>query len=399
MKKRDEIDEIEDIELDDEIIDDEIIDDEVIEDEDEIEDEKPSKKSKKAKQPKKKGKSKAGLIIGIVAGVLVLALVGGVLGVGFGILGWGKDLTAKTAEEAFTAVFGNEAPTGITAKKDIDATMTAGEMCLAAVENYYDADFVANVCRVGGVVTDLGFGAVEQGVQSLSYRDGKGDAVNSDNANGAKYFAYSKSFGIANMCEEYYSTGDTVTYRKTDKVKKDTKTTADGKEYTIATADGWTFLTDYNDIEEFIDDTSTNFTKIWSYKVDETTILNYDEEVTEKDGVYYFTIKLDKELATEDYSKVMGHQLEENMKMKLNKLTFTNLELEFAVYANGFIKYIYVHESYKMDLTEVPVIGSLSMEVSNNCMNEYTFDKDAVIPYITADLQEVPFVFDDVATF
>ena len=85
--------------------------------------------------------------------------------------------------------------------------------------------------------------------------------------------------------------------------------------------------------------------------------------------------------------------------MKLNKLTFTNLELEFAVYANGFIKYIYVHESYKMDLTEVPVIGSLSMEVSNNCMNEYTFDKDAVIPYITADLQEVPFVFDDVATF
>ena len=85
------------------------------------------------------------------------------------------------------------------------------------------------------------------------------------------------------MCEEYYSTGDSVTYRKTDKVKKDTKTTEDGKEYTIATADGWTFLTDYSDIEEFINDTSTNFTKIWSYKVDETTILNYDEEVTEKD--------------------------------------------------------------------------------------------------------------------
>ena len=38
MKKRDEIDEIEDIELDDEIVDDEVIDDEVIEDEDEIED-------------------------------------------------------------------------------------------------------------------------------------------------------------------------------------------------------------------------------------------------------------------------------------------------------------------------------------------------------------------------
>ena len=395
MKKRDEIDEIEDIELDDEIIDDEVIDDEVIEDEDEIEDEKPSKKSKKAKQPKKKGKSKTGLIIGIIAGVLVLAIVGGVLGVGFGILGWGKDLTVKSAEEAFTATFGTEAPAG-SAATPIDANMSAGEMCLIAVQNYYDAEYVACVCKEGGVITSIpGLGNVTQGVQSMNVRIGVGDAVNSDNADGTKYFATSKSFGVANMCEEYYSTGDNVTYRKASGVK-----TTEKNGVMLAAASGWVGVDEYDDIAEFINDTATNFTKIWAYDVSEETILNYDDEVVEKDGCYLFTIKLDKSLATKEYAKVMQHQLGDNMGMTVGKLEFTTLELEFSVYANGYIKYIYVHEAYDMGITDgLPFGIKLNMNIANNCMNEYCFDSSKDVPYVNSSLQEVAFDFDTVATF
>ena len=320
-------------------------------------------------------------------------------GVSSGVNGSGLEEEKVQDSESFIATFGNDAPVGITAKTSINADMTSGEMCLAAVENYYDASFVANVCRVGGVVTDTSLGTIEQGVQSLSYRDGKGDSINSNNANGAKYFAYSKSFGIANMCEEYYSTGDNVTYRKTNNVEKGTKTTSSGKNYSVAAASSWANSTAYSSIEEFIEVTSMNLTKIWAYKVDNTTILNYNEEVKENDGCYYFTIKLDKDLATTDYIKVMKYQLESNMGITVNSISCSKLELEFAVYANGFIKYVNVHETYNMNLSGVPVVGSLSMHVPNDYMLEYTFNKNATIPYVNSSLQEVPFVFDDVATF
>ena len=396
MKRRDEIDEIEDIELDDEIIDDDVLDDEIIDD-DEIEEEVPSKKSKKAKQPKKKGKSKKGLIIGIVAGVLVVALAGGVLGVGFGILGWGKDLTVKDASAAFTATFGNEAP-DLDANTPIYSNMTVGEMCLAAVDNYYNANYVACICKNGGVITTItGLGNVTQAVQSISVRIGVGDAEENDNSTNTKYFATSKSFGISEMCEEYYSTGDNVTYRKGSGIK------TTGTDPVVSAASNFTASDEYDSIQDFINETATNFTKIWAYKVDKTTILNYDDPVDEKDGVYLFTVKLDKQLATADYLGIMQHQLEDNMGFKLGGLDFTTLELEFAVYANGFIKYIYVHEAYDMKISEgLPLGIKLNMNIANNCMNEYCFDSSKAVPYAKAsgnNVTEVDFDFDTICVF
>ena len=407
MKKRDEIEEEildEDEILDDEeVLDDEEIDDEI--DDEDFEEEKPAKKGKKApaKDGKKKmGKgAKVGIIIGSVVAVLAIIAVVGV----FVILPMFSG-SGNSGAESYTATIGATAPTGVTAHTAINKNMKAGEMLLAAVDNYYEADFAANIMIVGGVNTTISGIKVPQGVQSFKVRYGKGNATDSSNkTENANYYAYSKSSGIATMYEEYYAKGETVKYRKASATKKYTQSvnTASGDaldvDFLVGTA--YEDTISYNSIDAFIKATSTDFTKLWSYQVDKNTITNYNDKVTAEDGVYYFTVSLDLKKATADYLEVMKYQLSSNMNMTVESLEFTKLDLECAVYSNGFFKYIIVHESYKMNLSGVPVIGKLSgMEISNNCINEYSFNSKEKLPYYTfgdkKTMNTETFNFDDI---
>ena len=413
MKKRDEIEEEEILDEEEEFLDDEeVLDDEEIDDDDfvddeeldEEEDEKPSKKSKKAKKGGKKKLGK-GAIIGISVSSVVAFLAIAVVLVMFVILPMiGNDVDASGAG-SYTATIGAKKPNIAAGKVALKSSMNTGDMLLAAVENYYDADYAANICVIGGVKTTLYGAKVSQTVQSFKYRDGKGNPTDSTNKENAKYYCYSKSAGVANMDEEYYAEGATVKYRKfkdkSIKTEKREVTTANGKtqKVTFMTASAWQKTVTYPTVKEFIDATSTDFTKLWSYKVDSDTITNYTDKVKydSTEDVYYFTAKLDNDKATADYLKVMAYQLESNMGMEVKKLEFTNLELECAVYGNGYFKYIIIHESYFMDLDGGI---TLSMGIDNNYINEYSFDKTEALPYEafnkeTKKIETVDFVFAD----
>lgn len=418
MKKKDEI---EDIEIDDEIVDDvvedEIVDDEVVDDEvedvveyDDDEVEVPSGKGLKSNQKKSKKKLGAGAITGITLGSIVAVVLIAILvlqfGLGIKIFGGSKTIEANAAQ-AYTGALGTKVPTA-TAHTAINSKMTAGEMCLAVVDNYYNADYVAQVCNNGGVVTTVIGLDVSQAVQSFKVRIGKGDAKDSTNSIGSNYYVNSKSFGITDMYEEYYSTGDNVTYKKATDVKKYEIPEEEvnyqilgGDSAYITAAKGWNDKVEYSTMADFISATSTDFTKIWSYNVNKDTISNYDDEVTydKESGCYYFTVKPDKEKAVADYVEVMKYQLSSNMGFTVVGLDFTQLELEFCVYENGFIKYMLVNESYKMNVTGVPLIGSLDMVITNNCMNEFSFDSSEEVKYYInaskADHEPVVFNFDE----
>jgi len=398
MKKRDEIeDEILDDEefLDDEeILDDEEFDDDDLIDDEEEEDEDDEKPTKKAKKSKKGGKKKLGkgAVIGISVGSVVAFLAIAVVLVMFVILPMLGGSGEANGAGSYTATVGAKAPTGLTAKTPINKNMNTAQMLLAAVDNYYDADYAANIMVIGGVKTNVLGMSIAQGVQSFKYRDGKGDAAAiSDKTNSsqkAKYYVYSRSSGIAKMCEEYYAEGTAVKYRKANTYKNEKleRTTVTGKvkkvDYLVGTK--WDKTIKYDTIKGFYDATSTDFTKLWSYKVDENTILNATDKVSynSEEDIYYLTAKLDLVKATEDYLGVMKNQLQTNMGMTVNTLEFKKLELECAIYGNGYFKYIIVHEAYAMDLGGVPVIGSLNgMTIANDCINEYTFDKTEKIPY------------------
>ena len=159
MKKRDEIeDEILDDEefLDDEeevLDDDEILDDEELEEE---EDEKPAKKAKKVSASNKGGKkklgkgAKAGIIVGSVVAFLAIAAV---------LVIWVvmPMLSAKIDPNAsYQGIIGNTKPTGVTATEEVTSSMKTMEMLEAALKNYDEADYAANICVVGGVSTRVG---------------------------------------------------------------------------------------------------------------------------------------------------------------------------------------------------------------------------------------------------
>lgn len=375
-------------ELDDELLDEEEIleedDEELLDDDDFVEDEeedvKPAKKSSKkaAKQPKKKSKGGKVAII-VVAVILVIAVAAFGTLYGLGML---TPAEAVDASAAYTKTIGAEKPTvaGTTA---INSKMTAYEMMEAAINNYYDADYAANICQVGGVVTKIAGLNVAQAVLSAKVRQGKG--TDSD----AKYFCYSKSAGIANLWEEYYTVGDgKVEYRSNAKPAKAT----DANKRTRVVAGAWNAEKEYASFAEFKDATSTDFTKIWSYDVNPKSVTKesasskpvYDKTV----GCYYFTISLDvaNEEAFANYIEVMKYQLSGNMGMGVNSLVFDKLDLEFSVWDNGQLRYLYIHEAYAMDLdTGIPGIKVKGMIIENDCMNEFSFDAAEGIPYDMGD--------------
>lgn len=387
MKKKDfeveefeELDEVEEFdELDDEVIDDEEFDEE------EEEEVKPAKKaakkaSKKAapKAGKKKGKGGKVAII-VVAVILVIAIAAFGTLYGLGML---TPAEAVDASAAYTKTIGANKPTvaGATA---VTSSMTAYEMMEAAVSNYYAADYAANICQVGGVNTKVGPVSVAQAVLSAKVRQGK----STDSK--AKYFCYSKSAGIANMWEEYYTVGDgKVVYRSSKSPKK----AKDENGRTRVVSGAWNAQKNYDNFAAFKEATSTDFTKIWSYDVNPKSVTKesaqskpvYDKAV----GCYYFTISLDinNAEAFADYIEVMKYQLSGNMGMDVTSLVFSKLDLEFSVWDNGQIRYLYIHEAYAMNLSKVPVIGKLNgMVIENDCMNEFSFDAAEGIPYDMGD--------------
>ena len=375
MKKRDEIeDEILDDEefLDDEeevLDDDEILDDEELEEE---EDEKPAKKAKKVSASNKGGKkklgkgAKAGIIVGSIVAFLAIAAV---------LVIWVvmPMLSAKIdANASYQGIIGNTKPTGVTATEEVTSSMKTMEMLNAALKNYEDADYAANICVVGGVSTKIGPIAVDQAVQSMKVRVGKA----SDSK--VQYFGRSVSYGFTSLAEEYYTTNLTsgkVLYRNGPKVDKKT-----------GYVKQWGDTEEFDSFAAFKKEKTTDFTAIWSYDVTDKTVTSETKSskptYDKKEGYYVLNVAVDitNESAIAAYKEVMKYQLQDNMGATVNELTFTALEFEIGVWDNGFIRYIGIKEAYKMDLVmsglKVPGIN-----ISNSYMNEYSYDKTEKIPY------------------
>ncbi len=394
MKKRDEIEEEildEDEILEDEEVlddDDEILDDEdVIDDEedDEFEDERPAKKGKAVKKPAagKGGKKKLskGAVAGISIGSVVAFLAIAVVLVVFVIL---PMFSAKLENAEYQGIIGNTMPTGVTATKEVNKNMTPLDMLNAALENYDNAEYAANICLKGGVATKISAISVNQGVQSMKIRVGKASDSN------VKYFARSISYGFTNMAEEYYTEdlgAGPIKYRGLDgKVKED----ENGNQI----VKGWGKTETYADLDEYIEKKATDFTKIWSYDVTSKTVTSESKsgKVTKSGDCYTFTITVDvtNESAIEGYKKVMEYQLAGNMGAKGVSIDFKELSFDIGVWENGFIRYIGIKESYVMNLN----LGSLKVNgiaINNSYMNEYSYDKTEKIPYEATTLKYTEF--------
>ena len=243
-----------------------------------------------------------------------------------------------------------------TTKPDIETVaslsdgMSAFEMLQVGVENYYGAEVAVSFYN-GSVATKVMGMTLTQIVESLKIRIGEGDP-DGNNANGAKYFADSRSFSsVAKLYEKMVITPDEVKYRNAASgIKKDDKT----GEWSVKK---WNSVEKYSEVVDLQEAKDNNPTILWMYNLQEDYILTGSENTTapvlNNGGYYSFSIDFDPVKSTANYIDTMKAQLEGNAGMKVGGLEFKTLTLKVELWDNGVIKRIFITESYKMKIANV----------------------------------------------
>ena len=179
--------------------------------------------------------------------------------------------------------------------KEINANMSAIEMLTAAVDNYYGADF-ALARTTGSLTTEVMSMKLTQFVKSITIRDGASDADNKlyyQNQSGTV-----KDGGILGNAiniriweeTDYVKSGDSVNMyfrsANSDALTAQKLTNAEGVitdtwfEWNGGAAD-FTATQSYNSLDTYIEERSSDPTRIWMYDINENTILN-DKTVAPK---------------------------------------------------------------------------------------------------------------------
>lgn len=282
------------------------------------------------------------------------------------------------APEFGEQTLGTTKPTNVETSATLTEGMSAFEMLEVGIENFYDADYVASFYN-GSVKTKVIGMTITQLVESLKIRKGKGD-IEGNNANGASYFADSRSYSsVAKLYEQMIITPDDIRYINATKsgTKYDKKTgTWSIKEWNAE-------QTGYVDVLDFADEKQNNPTILWMYNLKEDYVIPAGKElpvkknamsettaVEKKDGYYTFTISFDPTETTKDYIGTMKQQLEVNAGMGVDGLTFEELKLEVELWDNGMFKRLFITESYFMKMA-----GIINSSITLYSDTQFTYEE------------------------
>lgn len=283
--------------------------------------------------------------------------------------------------------------------KEINANMSAIEMLTAAVDNYYGADF-ALARTTGSLTTEVMSMKLTQFVKSITIRDGASDADNKlyyQNQSGTV-----KDGGILGNAiniriweeTDYVKSGDSVNMyfrsANSDALTAQKLTNAEGVitdtwfEWNGGAAD-FTATKSYNSLDTYIEERSSDPTKIWMYDINENTILSdktvAPKSTTEKlsDGseIEYYTFSVSGNVdknspgySVEEYEEQMLYMLN-SQGQNPSEFYFTEITLEVQVWPNGFFRQVKVTESYYMKLMNV-----VSSVVTLTSTKSFFFDEN-----------------------
>ena len=267
--------------------------------------------------------------------------------------------------------FGSTKPTAEPATA-INGDMSAIEMLMAGVDNYYAADYVASN-SVGALVTEVLGLKFTQFVKSQGIRQGS--------ANGDyKQFSNNLSGSIGTSLMTVYIWEETA-YDKTNGaetiyfrngLKKDLGVVdyGDGT-YDMAFKEGKTFqpVEKFTDVSAYQSSKAANPTKIWMYDIDETTYIADQsvEPVDNKDGTYTFTIVADPKLSTVEYTEQMMYMLGSSG-VSPDGFEFKEIKLEITIWENGYFKSLKLTESYYMQ-----VAGFIDTTITLNSTRQFSY--------------------------
>lgn len=310
-------------------------------------------------------------------------------------VGCGDDKVPESAESRprYTEGFGDTA--GLTPTVQINGDMSAIDMLVAGVTNYYGADYMASLSE-GTIDTKFGGFTIVQFVQSMTIRDGNanGDYRQfSDNQSGTNKGESSLPIDIFIWEETSYSrTGDAETIKFHNGNKSDIGAGKDENtgNYTMFFKDGKTFnaTETKNSIEEYKKAYSADPTKIWMYDLVEDTVIadQCTDPVQNADGDWTFTIVGDPDLSTKDYQEQMMYMLNGQIPGDmLNSFAFTTIKLNVTMSANGFIKKVEIQESYDMGLKILFFNATVSIGLNSTRYFSYKDTEKGLTP---TDLDE-----------
>ena len=272
---------------------------------------------------------------------------------------------------------GTTKPTNVETSATLTEDMTAFQMLEVGIENFYDAEYVASFYN-GSVKTKVIGMTITQLVESLKIRKGKGD-IEGENANGASYFADSRSFSsVAKLYEQMIITPDDIKYINAakGKTKYDKKT----KVWSVST---WNKEEKFDDVTGLAKEKQNNPTILWMYNLQEDYVIPAGEKlpvkkdamsettaVEKKDGYYTFTISFDPTETTKDYIGTMKQQLQTNAGMGVDGLTFEELKLQVELWDNGMFKRLYITESYFMKMA-----GIINSSITLYSDTQFTYEE------------------------
>lgn len=267
---------------------------------------------------------------------------------------------------------GKTAPTA-TPTTAVNADMSGVDMLMAAVDNYYGADFVASVLS-GNVDTTVAGVKVVQAVLGRKIREGKFAEDYADDQ--ANYFIDNRSYSFAaKLYEETLIKPGDIKYRN---VSNPSRSILQNKKdmYDISVNDKvkWNDIEEYGDaMDNYIDSKSSDPRKIWAYLINEDTIASADKPVYNAETKQYsFKVVMDIALSTEEYKDVMVYQLENNAGMSVSGLEFTQLEFNVVVWESGFLARLEITESYNMKLSAAGL--KLNSEITLNSTQYFSYN-------------------------
>lgn len=264
----------------------------------------------------------------------------------------------------------------------VTADMSAYDMLNVAMENFYNAEY-AVVNYQGGVrMKILGTIKVDQEVQSLKIRDGKGD-ITGKNVNKATYFADNKSYSnMANLYEKMvFGSDGSIQWRNASGTKWEKANPKKNKpeKWTVekwnAIDSDFTSIANEGEEKSFLAKNNNNPTIIWMYDLSKENILEtFEPKYDETTKTYRFSLKFKPVESTVEYVKTMKSQLENNGGIKVGDLQFKQLVINVVLWEDGTFRTLYVDETYSMTMTPVKGINLKNTIVRLTATQSFSYD-------------------------
>lgn len=244
----------------------------------------------------------------------------------------------------------------------ISASMTGEQMMIAAVNNFYKANYTG-VYQVGNVTTKMlsGVLTVKQAVEGLRIKDGDNMFMYNNS-----YTAEGPSFVNVRVMENYYVNGADGSIKLLSSGDAKNVDIVDGK----LTAKAWPIDQKFANKDEYLKSNPNDPTRLFMYIINEDTISSTTDPV-DKGDYYEFDVVCDAPAAFKDYVPVMKYMLDQSVSGAQIKEDGMALSFKVQIWKQGLFKEYSVKETYFMSIIKI-INGSIDL-ISDV---RFTYDKN-----------------------